>query len=106
MQGKLVRDGVSEAIRLEGRSPIIRRLKGEELLHALNQKLFEELEEYFSAKSDQLRCRELADLLAVMLEIVNQFGVSEREFFSMVNDKRLSLGGFDQGFLYLGDHET
>jgi predicted house-cleaning noncanonical NTP pyrophosphatase (MazG superfamily) len=96
---KLVRDRIPEIIRKDGREPIVTVLKGRKLTQALEEKLVEEHEEYIESRSVE----ELADMAEVLFSLAKVKGVSEEDFIKTVEEKRLRVGGFDEGLYYEGD---
>tara|TARA_R100000789_G_scaffold98887_1_gene103808 strand:- start:6391 stop:6708 length:318 start_codon:yes stop_codon:yes gene_type:complete len=101
--GKLVRDRIPEIISSEGRQPIVRTLRGQELLDALHEKLTEEHGEFLAATSDAEKAEELADMIEVLIAIAKQHGCAETELMELVARKRADRGGFSTGTFYEGD---
>lgn len=100
---KLVRDRIPEIIAAEGRSPIIRQLKGNALRAALVDKLAEEHAEFLSAHEPDARCEELADMVEVILTLASEYGADEAHLMEIVARKRAKRGGFGMGYFYQGD---
>lgn len=94
---KLIRDNIPKIIKNSGKTPIIEKVEGEELLKLLNSKLIEELEEYKSSGEIE----ELADLVEVIEAILNLKGISLDEFESIKEDKRLKRGAFGKGLVLI-----
>ncbi|TDT46070.1 nucleoside triphosphate pyrophosphohydrolase [Fonticella tunisiensis] len=69
---KLIRDRISEIIEVSGKKCEVRRLNDDEYLEKLNEKLMEELKEYYESGSIE----ELADLVEVVHAIVKAKGSS------------------------------
>ena len=92
---KLIRDKIPEIIKNSGKTPIIEKVKGEELLKLLNSKLIEELEEYNSSGEIE----ELADLVEVVQAILKYKGISLDKFESIKEDKKLKRGAFENGLV-------
>jgi predicted house-cleaning noncanonical NTP pyrophosphatase (MazG superfamily) len=92
---KLIRDRIPEIIEESGKKAVVNRIKGEELLRALNDKLKEELEEYIQSGSIE----ELADLVEVIYAILNFQGISVSEFNEMRENKNKYRGSFGEGLL-------
>lgn len=92
---KLIRDGIPAIIEKGGGSCRVRRLEPEEYRQRLEQKLDEELEEYL--QSGQME--ELADLLEVMMALVQARGESWQQLEAVRQEKRLQRGGFEQRLL-------
>jgi predicted house-cleaning noncanonical NTP pyrophosphatase (MazG superfamily) len=93
--GKLVRDGIPEIMRREGKAPKVEEIRGERLRIALKDKLIEEAQE-LQASAD-IR-EELADVLEVLDAIMDAYGLDEAEIQSIRRKKREERGGFDKGF--------
>ncbi len=89
---KLVRDKIPEIIVADNCTPITRILSDEEYLIELNIKLKEELNEYLESNSVE----ELADMMEVMLGILDNKGVSFDEFDSIRKQKVLKRGAFNK----------
>ena len=102
---KLVRDNIPEIIRADGRSPIIKELRGQSLISALDDKLLEEHEEYIAERDHRKSVYELADMLEVILSLAKNRGFSQDAFLSMAKEKRVKNGSFDRGYFYEGDED-
>lgn len=98
-QAKLVRDRVPEEIRHAGRRPVVHQLSGARLTEALHDKLVEEHVEYLQSKS----LDELADMAEVIITLAGSEGKSQDAFLEIVTRKRISRGGFTQGYFYTGE---
>jgi len=96
---KLVRDRIPEIIEQGGAKPIIRRLTGDDLINALDNKLTEEHEEYAESRSIE----ELADIAEVVFALARARGSSDEEFISTVEKKRAERGGFEEGIFWEGN---
>ncbi len=94
---KLVRDRIPEIIKESGRQCRVTVLKDRDYLAALNDKLTEELEEYY--KDGDLA--ELADLTEVIYAIIKYSGKSMDEFERMRTEKKTERGGFDKGLFLI-----
>lgn len=92
---KLIRDRIPEIIKNSGKESITRVADGEELLDFLNNKLYEELDEY----KDSGDIEELADLYEVVLAILDYKGVSLQEFENIRIEKREKRGAFKKGLV-------
>ena len=102
---KLVRDNVPDIIRRSGRNPMIKELKGKQYVHALNEKLIEEHEEYIAEKDSEESIAELADMIEVIYSLAKNKGVNEKELLLIVSDKRKKNGSFNKGYYYQGDED-
>ena len=94
---KLIRDRIPEIIEKSGKQAIVQRVEGDQLLELLNKKLFEELEEY----NESGEIEELADLVEVVQAILEYKGIPLDEFDDIRERKKISKGGFKEGFLLL-----
>ena len=93
---KLVRDKIPEIISRDGSRAVTRVLDDGEYLSALDKKLFEEIREYLESGSVE----ELADIAEVFSSILAARGIAVEELLTVMEDKRLSRGGFsDKIFL-------
>lgn len=99
---KLVRDGIPEIIRAEGRDPSLRQVSGRKLTNALFDKLVEEHAELIAAGDSQdRRLEELADMAEVIIALARQHDVDEETFFERVRAKRSEKGCFEEGFILM-----
>ena len=89
---KLVRDKIPEIIRQKGGSPKTVTLDDETYFQCLNQKLKEEVDEYFEDYSVE----ELVDILEVVYAIAQHKGLSVDELESIRLKKHNERGGFDE----------
>lgn len=94
---KLIRDRIPEIIEKSGKQAIVQRVEGDQLLELLNKKLFEELEEY----NESGEIEELADLVEVVQAILEHKGIALDDFDEIRERKKISKGGFKEGFLLL-----
>lgn len=90
---KLVIDRIPEIIKGSGKECIVTVLENHDYLKSLNNKLKEELDEYYT-DSD---ITELADLIEVIYAILKYKGISIEEFEKIRLDKKTKRGGFDKG---------
>jgi len=89
---KLVRDKIPKIIIADNCTPITRILNDDEYLNELNTKLKEELNEYLESGSVE----ELADMMEVMLGILDSKDVSFNEFEDIRKQKVLKRGAFNK----------
>lgn len=89
---KLVRDKIPDIIIADNCTPITRILNDDEYLSELNTKLKEELNEYLESGSVE----ELADMMEVILGILDSKGVSFNEFEDVRKQKVLKRGAFNK----------
>ena len=87
---KLVRDKIPQIIEKTGSACITEELSEEAYLEMLEAKLNEELAEYQDSKSME----ELADLLEVMMALVQAKGYSWQQLEQIRLEKREKRGGF------------
>ena len=100
---KLVRDKVPNQINSKkGKKAIYRVLSEEEYLQELNNKLIEEAHEFTEANSIE----ELADVMEVIISIMEQKGISLEEVREARAKKNTQRGGFkDRLFLECVEEE-
>lgn len=90
---KLVRDNIPKIILKDGKTPIIEKVSQNEHLKLLNEKLYEELEEYTESNSIE----ELADIVEVIYGILNIKNISLDEFEKIRRNKANERGAFNEG---------
>jgi len=95
---KLVRDKIPEIIQSKGEIPRIVKLDDEQYFSALNQKLREEIDEYFEA----YELEELADILEVVYAIAQYKQVSKDDLERLRWEKYNERGGFEERIFLLG----
>ncbi|WP_396912029.1 nucleoside triphosphate pyrophosphohydrolase [Mycolicibacterium sp.] len=91
---KLVRDNIPGLIRASGRRAVTRQLDDDEFAVALLDKLAEETAEVRSAATAEAVLEEAADVLEVLLAIVEQHGYRLSDIVAAADEKRLKRGGF------------
>lgn len=89
---KLVRDKIPEIMISKKCKPVTRILNDEEYIRELNKKLLEEVNEYLT-DNDVL---ELADIMEVVLAILNHKGVAFEDFEKLRLDKVNKRGAFKE----------
>lgn len=89
-QNKLVRDKIPDIIENSGRKAKYHILSEAEYLTALDEKLFEEVNEYQADKS----LEEMADVLEVLYAICKARGYSIEELEEKRVEKLIHRGGF------------
>ena len=89
---KLVRDRIPEIIKMTGQKCVTEILSDEEYIRALDEKLYEEMEEYQRDKSID----ELADLLEVVYSVAKARGWSVDELENVRIKKAEKRGGFEK----------
>ncbi|OBB19699.1 hypothetical protein A5761_00700 [Mycolicibacterium setense] len=107
--GKLVRDLIPDLIRESGRMVEVRRLVGNELAHALADKLREEAQEAAEVVNDRDRLiDELADVTEVLSALLKCHGIKEQEIADATAAKTRQRGGFGSGTWLVSDvpHEV
>lgn len=90
---KIIRDGIIIKLRNKGIKYSTTTLSGEDKIKALEKKLLEEVNEYLETKDVD----ELADVLEVAYAIARERGTYEPELNNLRLDKRVNVGGFEQG---------
>lgn len=98
---KLVRDRIPEIIEATGATCSYEVLAEDKYIEMLDAKLEEELAEYQESKS----LEELADLLEVMVAVVDARGYSWGELTSVREKKREDRGGFEKRLLLTEVHD-
>ncbi|MGB9928583.1 MAG: cupin domain-containing protein [Methanosarcina sp.] len=94
---KAVRDLIPEIIRKSGRKCVVDRLSDSLFLPELENKLKEEIKEYFESKAPE----ELIDLLEIIYRIAELKGISKEEFEALKLQKKCEKGGFEKNLLLL-----
>lgn len=92
---KLVRDCIPEIIEKSGKKAVTEILDDTSYKNLLDTKLSEELQEYLESDSTE----ELADLLEVIIAILDYKGVAYQEFEDMRHQKAEERGAFKQRIL-------
>lgn len=92
---KLVRDLIPEIIRDSGKKCETEMTNMENKIELLENKLLEEVDEYFKEKN----LEELADIMEVLFAIAIEQGFSEKELIEARNNKLRKCGGFKKGFI-------
>jgi predicted house-cleaning noncanonical NTP pyrophosphatase (MazG superfamily) len=90
---KLVRDGVPDIIRRNGRTCATERLSTEAFQQALRAKLLEEAREAAEAGPDDL-ARELADVYEVLDALMVVYGLSREQVLALQEQRRTERGAF------------
>ncbi len=94
---KLVRDGIPDIIRSQGKHCVTRVLSDAEYTAKLNEKLTEELGEYLQSGEPE----ELADLLEVIAAVAVNQGMDYSQLNRLRDEKRRLRGGFQKRILLL-----
>ena len=89
---KLVRDRIPEIIRAGGGAPITHVASNEEYGLRLDEKLLEEIEEFFGSREPE----ELADILEVVFALAAHAGISREELERLRAKKAEERGAFTQ----------
>jgi predicted house-cleaning noncanonical NTP pyrophosphatase (MazG superfamily) len=98
---KLVRDLIPDIIQNAGKSCTIRIISGEERVHALHEKLEEEINEYRAADTHEQAKEELADILEVIKALAEAQHSSMEEIEAIRKRKEEERGGFERGIVLL-----
>jgi Uncharacterized conserved protein len=93
---KLVRDKIPKIIIDNGEKPIIRILLDYEYEQELLKKLNEEYEEVLSAKENDDLIEECADMLEVLLALIELKGYNMEDLLRTREEKNIKRGGFKQ----------
>jgi len=96
---KLIRDGIPEIIRKEGKKPYTRQAGEAEFRSALGDKLFEEAQELFREWKSGDRngiLKESADLLEIVRTMLNACGLDMPSLMAMMEKRREQRGGFEK----------
>lgn len=93
--GKLIRDGVPEAVRASGGFIETRRLGDDEYGQALREKIVEEAGEVETAGSRAETIEELADLLEAVRALATHERIPLADIEGAAARKRLERGGFE-----------
>lgn len=92
---KAVRDKIPEIIGVSGRECVVKKIPDSAFLLALENKLGEEVKEYFESKDVE----ELVDLLEVINRIAELRGFSKDELETLRLKKKSDKGGFEKNLL-------
>ena len=87
---KLVRDNISNIIKSNGETPIIRILTNEEYKQELEKKLYEEYQEVLES-SDEDRIEELADMLEVIKSLAKLENKDLENIINVANQKIVNV---------------
>lgn len=93
---KLVRDNIPDIIRGKGEKAIVREIPQDNMMECLKQKLSEEVQEYLDAGNTE----ELADIIEVILAILDNMGLTYEELDQIRIQKAKDRGRFSKR-LYL-----
>lgn len=93
---KLVRDKIPEIISESNKKVNVSILDDNEFEIQIRNKLFEEIEEFYSAKSKDNLIEEMADIMEVLYSICNFRKLDLNEIEIARENKRLKRGGFDK----------
>lgn len=90
---KLVRDKIPQIIRESGEKCDINTLEDDNYILMLNEKLYEEIDEYKNASNKEI-VYELADIMEIVLAIAEHNGISKDELEKVRAEKSNERGGF------------
>jgi predicted house-cleaning noncanonical NTP pyrophosphatase (MazG superfamily) len=96
IHNKLVRDRIPEIIKSTGKQFSTRIMDNDEYIIELNNKSFEELEEYMNADNDQDAIEELADLLEIIHALAESHGATFEKVEEVRKKKAAKRGGFKE----------
>jgi predicted house-cleaning noncanonical NTP pyrophosphatase (MazG superfamily) len=91
---KLVRDKIPEIIKNSGKNFIMKILNDDEYIKALQQKSYEELEEFIHSKTIEQSIEELADMLEIIHALADYHDVSFDYIDECRKKKLQERGGF------------
>lgn len=89
---KLVRDKIPDIIRKQGETAHIRILEDTEYRQSLENKLNEEVAEFYESKT----LEELADVLEVVYALAESQGASVQDLLKVYEKKHSERGGFSK----------
>ncbi|OZU89634.1 phosphoribosyl-ATP pyrophosphohydrolase [Virgibacillus indicus] len=92
---KLVRDRIPEIIKKSGKELKTETLNQDRYILELKKKLYEEVEEYQTAATNEDAKEELADVLELMHALACVHGSSIEEVDKIREEKATKRGGFD-----------
>lgn len=95
---KLIRDRIPEIIEKAGKEYTVKKLKDEEFILKLKEKMVEEANEVKEADSREIT-GELADVLEIVEAIENYYGISHEEVLNKKEAKAESNGRFEKRLL-------
>ncbi|WP_067726902.1 nucleoside triphosphate pyrophosphohydrolase [Oceanobacillus damuensis] len=93
---KLVRDRIPEIIKNSGKDLKTETLNQDRYILELKKKLFEEVEEYQAAATEDDALEEMADVLELVHALVHVHGSSMEEVEKIRAEKAEKRGGFDE----------
>ncbi|WP_284035609.1 nucleoside triphosphate pyrophosphohydrolase [Neobacillus sp. 114] len=91
---KLVRDKIPEIIESTGKKCSCKVLNDDEYIKALQEKCYEELDEYVSSTTNTETLEELADLLEIFHSLADYYGFSIEQVEEIRKRKLEQRGGF------------
>ncbi|ENZ03534.1 nucleoside triphosphate pyrophosphohydrolase [Clostridium thermobutyricum] len=92
---KLVRDLIPEIIQADNKKCKTKIVEGKEKEIYLENKLQEEVNEYFQDKN----LEELADVMEVLFGLADSLGYTEKDLIEKRNEKLKLRGGFKKGII-------
>jgi superfamily II DNA or RNA helicase/predicted house-cleaning noncanonical NTP pyrophosphatase (MazG superfamily) len=107
VHNKLVRDRIPEIIEAKGKECFIHNAEPNELRKAIGNKVLEEAGEFYEAWQDgnsKEILKEAADVLEVILTVLEQHGVGLDELVAEKNARAEKRGGFAQGIILESVH--
>jgi predicted house-cleaning noncanonical NTP pyrophosphatase (MazG superfamily) len=98
---KLVRDKIPQIIEQSGKKFSARILNDQRYIKYLQQKSYEELDEYCAAGTKEDAVEELADLLEIIHSLAHHHGSSIEEVEKVREKKAEKRGGFKERILLI-----
>lgn len=92
---KLVRDNIPQIINDSGQKCDIKILEDNQYIFRLNEKLYEEIDEYKEAVGDEI-VDELADVMEIIFAIAEHHGISIIDLNKTREEKKNERGGFKE----------
>ncbi|PES90345.1 phosphoribosyl-ATP pyrophosphohydrolase [Bacillus cereus] len=91
---KLIRDGIPQIIKANGKTPTTRILPQDEYIKEICRKTQEELTEYLEATTKEHRLEELSDLLELINALAEHEGTTLEEINNIRKKKAKERGDF------------
>lgn len=102
---KLIRDKQTEIMAAKGVQCVTEIIPEDDFLSALQEKLYEEVEELFFATTEEEFIYEIADILEVINAIINEKKINPYEIEAAKTMKRQEKGSFSKRIRLLSTEE-